>query len=388
MPADFRSYLSDVKKNIREISVDQLKQKMDQGDAFTLIDIREKDEQQNGVLPKATLIARGFLELKIEDTAPDRNQDIVLYCAGGTRSALGAAALQALGYTRVQSLAGGYGAWQHKGLPIETRASLTAEQRHRYTRHIILPEVGEAGQLKLLQSKVLLIGAGGLGSPAALYLAAAGVGTLGIIDNDVVDRSNLQRQILHNEGTVGMPKVESAKQTLNALNPDVTVVAHNERLSSDNIRSILEKYDVIVNGCDNFSTRYLLNDAAVLMNKPIVDGSIFRFEGQCSVIMPHQGPCYRCLYPTPPPPDMAPSCQEAGVFGVLPGIIGCLQGVEVIKLLLGIGEPLVGRLLMYDALKEKFREMKIRRDVTCPVCGDHPTITEIKDEAWYCAMPA
>lgn len=386
MSTDFRSYLSNIKKTISELSPAELKTKLDRKEDLVLVDVREKEEHNNGVIPGAHLIPRGFLEMKIEDLEPRRDRKIVLYCAGGNRSALSAASLQMLGYTHVQSLAGGYGAWQHQGFPIEQRASLTQSQRNRYTRHLILPEVGEVGQLKLLQSKVLIIGAGGLGSPAALYLAAAGVGTIGIIDNDVVDQSNLQRQILHNEKTVGIPKVESAVQTLNALNPDVKVVPFNTRLTAENCREIMGQFDVVVNGCDNFSTRYLLNDAAVLMNIPIVDGSIFRFEGQCSVIMPKQGPCYRCLYPAPPPPDMAPSCQEAGVFGVLPGIIGCLQGVEVIKLLLGIGEPLIGRLLMYDALKEKFREMKIRRDPGCPVCGDHPTITELHDENWYCSI--
>lgn len=388
MASDFRSYLSDVKKTITETTPAELKQWLDKKEDLLLVDVREKEEQKNGVIPGAHLIPRSFLEMKIEDLETHRHRKIVLYCAGGTRSALSAASIKHLGYSNVISLAGGYGAWQHQGFPIEQRASLTESQRARYTRHLILPEVGEAGQIKLLQSRVLIIGAGGLGSPAALYLAAAGVGTIGIIDNDVVDQSNLQRQILHNEKTVGIPKVESAMQTLNALNPDAKVIPFNTRLTSTNIREILDQFDIIVNGCDNFSTRYLLNDAAVLMNKPIVDGSIFRFEGQCSVIMPGQGPCYRCLYPTPPPPEMAPSCQEAGVFGVLPGIIGCLQGVEVIKLALGIGEPLIGRLLMYDALKQKFREMKIRRDPGCPVCGETPSITEIHDENWYCSLTA
>lgn len=387
MATDFRSYLQAIKQRITEISPAELKKKRDAKQDFVLVDVREKAEHEGGVIPGAQLVPRGFLEMKIEDIERNRDREIILYCAAGNRSALSAATLQELGYTQVKSLAGGYSAWQHHGFPIEQRQSLNTEQANRYTRHTLLPEVGEAGQIKLLQSKVLLIGAGGLGSPAALYLAAAGVGTLGIIDNDVVDRSNLQRQILHNEERIGISKVSSAAQTLKALNPDVKVLAYNERLSAENVRRILAPFDVVVNGCDNFSTRYLLNDAAVLMGKPIVDGSIFRFEGQCSVIMPKQGPCYRCLYPAPPPPEMAPSCQEAGVFGVLPGIIGSLQGVETIKLLLGIGEPLVGRLLMYDALTQKFREMKIRRDPGCPVCGDHPTITEIREESWYCNLP-
>ncbi len=386
MTLSFRQYLTAVKGRIAEISPETLKSKLDSRAPLVLIDVREKAEQEGGVIPGALSVPRGFLELKIEELVPDRNQEIAIYCAGGTRSALGADALQTLGYAHVRSLAGGYGAWQHAGLPIEQRKTLSSEQANRYTRHTILPEVGEKGQLQLLASKVLVIGAGGLGSPAAFYLAAAGIGTLGIIDNDVVDRSNLQRQILHNEKNIGKPKVESARETLEALNPDVEVKTFNERLNTENIRRILAPFDVIVNGCDNFATRYLLNDAAVLMKKPIVDGSIFRFEGQCSVIMPGKGPCYRCLYPAPPPPDMAPSCQEAGVFGVLPGIVGCLQGVETIKILLGIGEPLVGRLLMYDALSQKFREMKTRRDPACPVCGDSPTITEIKEESWYCAI--
>jgi molybdopterin/thiamine biosynthesis adenylyltransferase len=278
-----------------------------------------------------------------------------------------------MGYTRVRSLAGGYGAWKDAGLPVETPVKLTEAQRARYSRHLMIPEVGEAGQAKLLKSKVLLIGAGGLGSPSALYLAAAGVGRLGIVDDDVVDESNLQRQILHTTDRVGMPKTESAKKAIHALNPEVVVDEHRLRLNRDNALGLFSQYDVIVDGSDNFGTRYLVNDACVLLQKPNVHGSIFRFDGQATTFVPGSGrPCYRCLFPEPPPPELAPSCQEAGVLGVLPGIIGLLQAVEAMKLILGRGEPLVGRLLLYDALEQRFREVKYERDPQCPACGDHP----------------
>lgn len=381
------TYLNQIKKQITEVTVDEVKKRLDAKDDFLLIDVREPNETENGVLPNAHTVPRGFLELKINDMAHTPERNIVLYCAGGNRSALSAKALQDMGYKNVMSMAGGYGKWQHAGFPIVQKRSLTSAQTSRYARHISMPEVGEAGQIKLLDTKVLLIGAGGLGSPAGLYLAAAGVGTIGIIDNDTVDQSNLQRQILHDESTVGQPKVESAKKRMLGINADINVKLHKTRLDRTNCLEIFSQYDFIVNGCDNFSTRYLVNDACVLLKKPMVDGSIFRFEGQATVFDPHRGgPCYRCLYPYPPPPEMAPSCQEAGVFGVLPGIIGVMQAIEVIKLAIGIGEPLIGRLLLYDALKQKFREMKIRRDKNCPVCGENPSITELIDYEWFCQM--
>ena len=381
-----RDYVNQVKKNIKEISVQELKQKMDKGSSSLVIDVREPDETQNGVLPEAQVIPRGFLELKIENLEPNREREIVLYCAGGNRSALAAKSLNDLGYKHVSSMQGGYAAWQHAGFPIVQKKSLSADRLSRYARHLSMPEVGEAGQLKLLDSKVLLIGAGGLGSPAALYLAAAGVGTIGIIDNDVVDKSNLQRQILHDESWEGRSKVDSAIHHLKAINSDVKTVGHKIRLDRTNALEIFSQYDFVLNGCDNFATRYLVNDACVFLKKPMIDGSIFRFEGQVTVFDPSKGgPCYRCLYPVPPPPEMAPSCQEAGVFGVLPGIVGSLQAVEMIKLALNQGEPLIGRLLLYDALKQKFKELKVRRDKECPVCGDHPTIKELIDYEWFCS---
>jgi molybdopterin/thiamine biosynthesis adenylyltransferase/rhodanese-related sulfurtransferase len=338
-----------------------------------LIDVREKQEVDQGMLPGAKHVPRGYLELRIEESVPDHNADVVLYCAGGTRSLLAGHTLRDMGYSRVRSLAGGYGAWKDSGLPVEVPARLTEAQRARYSRHLTIPEVGEAGQSKLLKSKVLLIGAGGLGSPAALYLAAAGVGRLGIVDDDVVDESNLQRQILHSTERVGMPKTESAKKTLRALNPDVTVDEHRVRLNRDNAIELFSQYDLIVDGSDNFGTRYLVNDACVILQKPNVHGSIFRFDGQATTFIPGDGrPCYRCLFPEPPPPELAPSCQEAGVLGVLPGIIGMIQAVEAIKVLLGKGEPLVGRLLLYDALEQRFREVNYVRDPHCPACGDPP----------------
>ena len=337
-----------------------------------LLDVREQ-ETDAGLLPGARHVPRGCLELRIEETVPDRNADVVLYCAGGTRSLLAARTLKDMGYTRVRSLAGGFGAWKDAGLPIETPVRLTDAQRARYSRHLLIPEVGEAGQAKLLKAKVLLIGAGGLGSPTALYLAAAGVGRLGIIDDDVVDESNLQRQILHTTDRIGMPKTESARKTIQALNPDVAVDEHRLRLNRDNAIELFSKYDLIVDGSDNFGTRYLVNDACVILGKPNVHGSIFRFDGQATTFVPGGGrPCYRCLFPEPPPPELAPSCQEAGVLGVLPGIIGLIQAVEAVKLLLGRGEPLVGRLLLYDALEQRFREVKYERDPRCPACGDQP----------------
>ncbi|MBL7684994.1 MAG: molybdopterin-synthase adenylyltransferase MoeB [Deltaproteobacteria bacterium] len=385
--SDFRELLSKTKKEINEVSADLLKNWIDEKKDLVLVDVREKEEQERGIIPKALLIPRGFLELKIEDQVPNKNQEVVVYCAGGTRSAFAAKSLKELGYHKVHSLTGGYAQWTNQGYPTFQKKSLNKEQLERYARHILMPEVGEEGQVKLLESKVFLIGAGGLGCPAAYYLAAAGVGTIGIVDHDVVDRSNLQRQILHNEERVGEPKVESAKKTLKLLNPDINIITYREKLNRENVMEIIKDYDVIVNGCDNFPTRYLINDACVFLKKPLVDGSIFRFEGQVCVFDSEQaGPCYRCLYPEPPPPEMAPSCQEAGVFGALPGIVGTTQAIEVIKILLGKGDPLIGRLLVFDALKMKFRELKIRRDPQCPVCGEAPSIKELIDYEWFCSM--
>lgn len=384
--ADIQKLLSQVKKQIKEVAPNQVKEKIDKKSDALIIDIREKEETQGGIIPGAQTITRGFLEMKIDNIASNQDREIILYCAGGNRSALSAKSLQDMGYKNVASMKGGYAAWQHAGFPIEQKKSLSTERLARYARHLSMPEVGEAGQIKLLESSVLLIGAGGLGSPAGLYLAAAGVGNIGVIDNDVVDLSNLQRQILHDESWEGRPKVESALHRMKGINSDINVIPHQIRLDKSNAMEIFKKYDIILNGCDNFSTRYLVNDTCYFLKKPLVDGSIFRFEGQVTVFDPSQGgPCYRCLYPTPPPPEMAPSCQEAGVFGVLPGIIGSLQTVEAIKLVLGEGEPLIGRLILYDALKQKFRELKIRRDKECPLCGDNPTVKELIDYEWFCS---
>jgi sulfur-carrier protein adenylyltransferase/sulfurtransferase len=391
----FGNLLKDVKAKIRETDVEGLRKEIaaqkgkggnGNGAGPILVDVREKDEWTEGYIPGARWIPRGFLELRIEDQVPERSSEIVLYCAGGTRSALAARALNELGYTNVKSLAGGFSAWKRAGLPFDRPFIMTQEQSLRYARHTMLPEVGEAGQVKLLKSKVLCLGAGGLGSPAGLYLAAAGVGTVGFVDDDVVDASNLQRQILHATDRVGMPKVDSAAAAIAKLNPDVKVVAHQTRLSSENVLDIIKDYDVIVDGADNFPTRYLINDAALKLMKPVVDGSIYRFDGTVTTFMPFNGPCYRCFYPEPPPPDMAPSCQEAGVLGVLCGVIGSVQAVEAIKVLLGIGKSLSGRQLVFDALAMKFREFKRPHDPTCPVCGvgKKPEDIELIDYQQFC----
>jgi molybdopterin/thiamine biosynthesis adenylyltransferase/rhodanese-related sulfurtransferase len=364
--ASFREMLNQVRGEIRE--VDPVTADAGRGTAVFL-DVREADEHDQGTIPGALHIPRGYVELQVEGRLPDKSQPVVVYCAGGTRSALAAKALQDLGYGDVVSMAGGFNKWKDEGLEWIVPRTLDAGQRNRYHRHLLLPEVGESGQQHLLESKALLLGAGGLGSPAALYLAAAGIGTLGIIDMDVVDASNLQRQVLHNLDRIGERKVDSAKKTLTAMNPDVSVVTYDTRLGADNILEIIDGYDVIVDGTDNFPTRYLVNDASLLKRIPVVHGSIFRFEGQLTVFKPYEGPCYRCLIPEPPPAELAPSCAEAGVLGVLPGIIGSMQAMEAIKLLLGLGDPLVGRLLAYDALEESFREFRVRRDPSCPACG-------------------
>ena len=362
-----RDLLNAAKAEIREVEPIDVAARLDH---YTLLDVREPDEYEQGAVPGAVHVARGNLEFSIEGRLPDKNAPIAVYCAGGVRSAFATKTLQELGYSDVVSIIGGFNKWKDEGLVWREPRTMTQDQRIRYHRHLLLPEVGEAGQMKLLDAKVLLLGAGGLGSPAALYLAAAGVGTLGIIDMDVVDSSNLQRQILHNTERIGMRKVESAKLTLTAMNPDLVVNTYDVRLGADNILDIFDGYDVIVDGTDNFPTRYLVNDAALVKNIPVVHGSIFRFEGQITVFNPYIGPCYRCMIPEPPPADLAPSCVEAGVLGVLPGIVGSIQAVETIKLLLELGDPLVGRLMTYDALDQSFRTFKVRRDPSCPACGD------------------
>jgi adenylyltransferase/sulfurtransferase len=380
--------LKKVKEEISEVSAEKVRKDLEDGEGIHLVDVREREEVMDGYIPGAKLIPRGYLELSVEeDVSTDRGTPIVLYCAGGSRSAFAARDLEMMGYTNVSSMIGGIKGWKDAGYPIELGGLLSDEDLRRYARHLTLPEVGETGQQKLLKGKVLLVGAGGLGCPGALYLAAAGVGTIGLVDADVVDKSNLQRQVLFGEIDLGRPKVEAAKDRLGDLNPGITVQAHYELLSSHNAMEIVAGYDVIVNGCDNFPTRYLINDAAVLTGKPVVDGSIFRFEGQATVYMPGEGPCYRCLYPEPPPPGEVPSCAEGGVLGVLPGIIGLIQATEVIKLIIGEGDPLVGRLLLYDALDMRFRILKQRRNTECPVCGDNPSVTELIDYEQFCGMP-
>ena len=383
----YKDWFRDLKTQIAEASPQEV-QRLLASEAPQLADVREKNEWDEGHLPGAVHLPKSFLEQWAEDRLPDKQKMTILYCAGGVRSAMAAATLKQLGYTRVVSMSGGFNRWKDSGLPWQKPDVFSPEQAQRYSRHILIPEVGEQGQHTLLRSKVLLLGAGGLGSPVAYYLAAAGVGTLGIVDSDVVDATNLQRQILHASDRIGVPKVDSARQTLEALNPDVKIVGYQERLTSENVDRVIAGYDVIVDGADNFPTRYLLNDASVKWDKPVVHGSIYRFEGQVTVFKPRVGPCYRCLFRQPPPPELAPSCAEAGVLGVLPGIIGTLQANEVIKLLLGIGDPLIGRYLLFDALETSFREVRLRRDPECPVCGDHPTITDYIDYDGFCASPS
>jgi sulfur-carrier protein adenylyltransferase/sulfurtransferase len=380
MALTYSELIAQAKKEIGEIDTAGLAARL--GGDFVLVDVRESDEYAQGTIPGSKHIPRGLLEANIAMQVPDPSTSIVLYCAGGARSALAAKSLKDMGYTDVTSMSGGFGRWKNEGRPWAEPVTLSKDQKARYSRHTLLPEVGEEGQAKLLDSKVLLIGAGGLGSPAAMYLAAAGVGTIGIVDFDVVDASNLQRQILHNMDRLGEFKVESARQTLQALNPDVKIEPYRERLSADNVLDIMSGYDVVVDGGDNFPTRYLINDASLHLKIPVVHGAIFRFEGQASVFHPYEGPCYRCLFPQPPPPELAPSCAEAGVLGVLPGIVGSIEAMEAIKLLLGIGEPLTGRLLTYDALTQDFRTLKLRRNPSCPACADEsmpPAIVEYDD---------
>src|SRR5712671_7837957 len=385
--ASYRDMLKDVKSRIHEVDVRQLDASRNGAGKPVVIDVREQDDVEQGIIPGAIHIPRGYLESRVEQYVPDYETPVVAYCAAGNRSAFAAETLQQMGYKNVTSLKGGFGAWKDAGLNFVVPRELTPAQQKRYSRHVLIPEVGKEGQLKLLDAKVLIIGAGGLGSPAAYYLAAAGVGTIGIIDSDVVEESNLQRQILHNTNRIGQYKAESARETIEALNPDVKVITYIERLDETNVARIIADYDVIIDGTDNFPTRYLLNDAALIANKPVVHGSVFRFEGQLTVFKPYEGPCYRCLYPEPPPMALAPSCAEAGVLGVLPGVIGLLQATETIKLLLGIGEPLVGRLMTYDALAGEFSELRLYRDPNCPACGEHGHPEDLPTYAEVCAMP-
>jgi sulfur-carrier protein adenylyltransferase/sulfurtransferase len=379
--ASYRELLQQTKAEIEEVDAREA-QNLDDA---VWVDVRRHDEWDEGYIPGAIHIPRGSLESRIESRVADRTKPVVLYCATGERSAFAAKSLAELGYERPVSLAGGFVDWKRNGNEIALPRTLSPEKRARYSRHILIPEIGEEGQLKLLDSKILLLGAGGLGSPAALYLAAAGVGHIGIVDADIVDESNLQRQIAHSLNTLGSPKVDSAKRTIEALNPDVHVTTYRERLTSENIDKILDDgWEIVVDGADNFPTRYLLNDASVWRGIPVVHGSIYRFEGHVSVFKPGDGPCYRCLYPVPPPVELAPSCSEGGVLGVLPGVVGTLQTNEALKLALGIGEPLIGRLLMFDALETEFNEVHIKRNPSCPVCGEHPSITEYVDYVEFC----
>ena len=367
--------LRQIKSRIDEVDPAVVREQVSNG--AVVIDVREPEEWAAGHIPGAKHVPKSYLETRIEGTIADRSQHVILYCASGNRSAWAARTLlDDLGYEQVESMTGGFTLWKDRGYEVETPRTLTAEQRERYSRHLLLPEVGPEGQQKLLDAKVLLLGAGGLGSPAALYLAAAGVGTLGIVDNDEVDLSNLQRQVIHSSERIGVPKVDSAEQTINALNPDVKVKKYPVRLGADNIMEIIEGYDVIVDGLDNFPTRYLLNDASVRLQIPVVSAAILGFEGQLSVFKPYDGPCYRCLFPVPPPAELAPSCGANGVLGVLPGTMGLLQATEVIKLILGEGEPAIGRLIMYDALAATVSEVKVRRDPDCPICSREPESIE------------
>ncbi len=374
-------FIRQIKNQIAQVDpgdVNEQIQNANGNGALAIIDVRESEEVARGLIPGAKHVPRGHLESRIEGAVPDRSQHVVLYCASGNRSALAAKTLEELGYENVESMTGGYTLWKDRGYKVEVPKVMTPEQRERYSRHMLVPEIGPEGQQKMLDAKVLLLGAGGLGSPTALYLAAAGIGTIGIVDDDVVDLSNLQRQVIHTTDRIGVPKVDSAEETMKALNPDVDVVKYQTRMDASNIMEIIEGYDVIVDGVDNFPTRYLLNDATVRLKIPVVSASILGFDGQLSVFAPYEGPCYRCLYPVPPPAELAPSCGANGVLGVLPGTMGLLQATEVIKLIVGTGEPLIGRLLLYEALGATFTELKVRRDPECAVCSREPG--EISDD--------
>ena len=388
MAKTYSDLFSEIRSNVKLISLEALKERVESRDKkpFTLVDVREKDEVRAGYIPGAVHVPRGFLEMQAEQKLPNKSAEIIVYCAGGTRSAFAAKTLSELGYENVTSANPGFVRWKDLKYPVELPAELSAAQLDRYSRHILLPEVGERGQEKLLKGRVLLLGAGGLGAPAALYLAAAGVGTLGLVDADTVDASNLQRQIIHATSRLGMTKVDSAEVAIHDLNPDVKVVKYQERVNAGNVDRIFGAgWDVIVDGCDNFPTRYLVNDASLFHKIPVSHGSIFRFDGQVTTFMPFQGPCYRCLYPEPPPAHLAPSCAEAGVLGILPGVVGVIQATEAIKLILGRGDPLVGRLLTYDSLRMNFRTLKLRRDKNCPTCGENPTIKEYIDYEGFCS---
>jgi molybdopterin/thiamine biosynthesis adenylyltransferase/rhodanese-related sulfurtransferase/molybdopterin converting factor small subunit len=380
--------LAELRANIRQVTPGEAAQLQRKGAA--ILDVRESDEIAQGSPVGAHRLGRGFLELRIEEALPELDRTVLVMCATGVRSLFAAEGLQRLGYRDVRNMTGGFTRWKNDGLPFEIPRMLDVEARERYSRHLLMPEVGEAGQLKLLDSRVLLIGAGGLGSPAAYYLAAAGVGTIGIVDDDVVDRTNLQRQILHTDARVGVAKVESARQALEALNPSVQVTAHRLRLDSSNVEGIFDGYDIVIDGSDNFPTRYLVNDACVKLGIPNVHGAVYRFEGQVAVFWPtyakRRGPCYRCLYPEPPPPELAPSCAEAGVLGVLPGVVGLLEAVEGIKILLDIGEPLVGRMLYYDALRASFTELKLDPDPACRYCGEGAAFPGYVDYEKLCSV--
>jgi molybdopterin/thiamine biosynthesis adenylyltransferase/rhodanese-related sulfurtransferase len=382
MARTYLDLLDEARAAVPPVSVEEVRARLEAGAAMVLVDVREADEWREGRLPGAVSLPRGVLEMRAGEVLRDRGAPLVVYCASGARAALAARTLRDLGYERVERAEPGFSHWRELGLPVEAPPRLTAAQRERYARHLLLPEVGEAGQAKLLAAKVLVLGAGGLGSPAALYLAAAGVGTLGLVDHDAVDVSNLQRQILHSTARLGRPKVESAARALADLNPEVRVVPFAERLEATNVDRIVAGFDLVVDGCDNFPTRYLVNDAGVRLRKPIVHGSVHRFEGRVTVFDPSRGgPCYRCLFPAPPPRHLAPSCQEAGVLGVLPGIIGTLQAAEALKHLLGIGEPLAGRLLAYDARTARAHVLRFGRDPACPACGDAPAPRSPEGEA-------
>ena len=388
MAKTYSDLFSEIRSNVKLISLEALKERVESRaqKPFTLVDVREKDEVRAGYIPGAVHVPRGFLEMQAEQKLPNKSDEIIVYCAGGTRSAFAAKTLSELGYENVTSANPGFVRWKDLKYPVEMPAELTAAQLDRYSRHILLPEVGERGQEKLLKGRVLLLGAGGLGAPAALYLAAAGVGTLGLVDADTVDASNLQRQIIHATSRLGMNKVDSAEVAINDLNPDVKVIKYQERVNASNVDRIFGAgWDVIVDGCDNFPTRYLVNDASLFHKIPVSHGSIFRFDGQVTTFMPFQGPCYRCLYPEPPPAHLAPSCAEAGVLGILPGVVGVIQATEAIKIILGKGDPLVGRLLTYDSLRMNFRTLKLRRDKNCPTCGENPTIKEYIDYEGFCS---
>jgi len=388
MAKTYSDLFSEIRSNVKLISLEDLKARVENRaqKPFTLVDVREKDEVRAGYIPGAVHVPRGFLEMQAEQKLPNKSDEIIVYCAGGTRSAFAAKTLSELGYENVTSANPGFVRWKDLKYPVELPAELTPAQLDRYSRHILLPEVGERGQEKLLKGRVLLLGAGGLGAPAALYLAAAGVGTIGLVDADTVDASNLQRQIIHATSRLGMNKVDSAEVAINDLNPDVKVIKYQERVNSSNVDRIFGGgWDAIVDGCDNFPTRYLVNDASLFHKIPVVHGSIFRFDGQVTTFMPFQGPCYRCLYPEPPPAHLAPSCAEAGVLGILPGVVGVIQATEAIKLILGKGDPLVGRLLTYDSLRMSFRTLKLRRDKNCPTCGENPTIKEYIDYEGFCS---